>query len=135
MVLFLQVGGYNFASSQKGPKCNPNNYRAISLINSLSTVFTNIISKRLTKWCKSNQIIDESQDGFRRRYSTIDNIFTLQVVVQKYLSKRKGRFNVFIQTLKTASDGCGHSKLWSCIPAKVWNMVHFLAYSNLSIAN
>jgi len=39
--------------------------------------------------------MEESQAGFRSQYSTIDNIFTLNGSIQKYLSKRKGRCYVF----------------------------------------
>lgn len=34
---------------KKGSKSDPNNYRAISLINSLSKIFTTILTTRLTK--------------------------------------------------------------------------------------
>ena len=74
---------------KKGSKDDPNNFRAISLINSLSKNFMKVLSKRLTKWAENNSVIDESQAGFRHGYSTIDNIFNLQAVIQKYLSKLK----------------------------------------------
>ena len=100
---------------KKGSKSDPNNYRAISLINSLSKVFTHILRRRLTVWCENNDIIDESQAGFRSQYSTVDNIFTLQGVIQKYLSKRKGRCYVFYIDFLKAFDGCIHGKLWACL--------------------
>ena len=37
-------------------------------------------------------IIDESQAGFRSGYSTRDNNFILMSLIQKYLSKQRGRF-------------------------------------------
>lgn len=78
-------------------------------------MFTSILTKRLTKWREENQIIDESQAGFRSQYSTIDNIFTLQAIIQKYLSKRRGRFYVFYIDFKKAFEGCDHSKCWACL--------------------
>jgi len=35
-------------------------------------------------WCEDNSVIEESQAGFRSQYSTIDNIFTLNGIIQKY---------------------------------------------------
>ena len=64
---------------KKGSKLEPNNYRAISLINSLCRICV-----RLTNWCEDNSVIEESQAGFRSQYSTIDNIFTLNGIIQKY---------------------------------------------------
>lgn len=51
-----------------------------------------VLTSRLTQWCEEQNIIDESQGGFRRGYSTIENIFILQTIAQKYLSKPGGRF-------------------------------------------
>jgi len=47
-----------------------------------------VLSKRLTNWCEDNIVIEESQAGFRSQCSTVDNIFTLNGIVQKYLGIR-----------------------------------------------
>ena len=60
---------------KNGNKTSPENYRGISLICSLCKIFNGILTKRLQSWCEDNQVIDESQAGFRKNYSTIDNIF------------------------------------------------------------
>ena len=106
---------YYFPHTQEGSKFEPNNYRAISLINSLCKIFVNVLTKRLTNWCEDNSVIEESQAGFRSQYSTIDNIFTLNGIIQKYLSKRKGRCYVFYIDFLKAFDGCIHKKLWYCL--------------------
>ena len=43
---------------------------------------------RLSQWADNNQIIDEVQSGFKKGYSTIDILFTLQAIIQKYISKK-----------------------------------------------
>ena len=43
-------------------------------------------------------MISESQAGFRDGYSTIDNLFILQGVRRKYLSKRRGNFMSVLST-------------------------------------
>ena len=74
-----------------------------------------VLTKRLTNWCEDNSVTEESQAGLRSQYSIIGNIFTLNGIIQKYLSTRKGRCYVFyIDSLK-AFDGCIQKKLWSCL--------------------
>ena len=67
---------------KNGSKSDPDNYRGISLIDAICKVFTSISNNRLYKWCEENNIIDESKPGFRKHYSTIDNVFTLTAAVQ-----------------------------------------------------
>ena len=102
-------------------RSDPNNYRGISLINSISKVFMHVLNKRLYLWCEKNSVIDESQAGFRRSYSTIDHIFTLVSVVKKYLSKTRGRlYCVFIDFSK-AFDSVQHQILWNSLQNKSIN--------------
>ena len=54
---------------------------------------------RLQKWAEENRVIDESQAGFRKGYSTIDNIFSLQAIIQKYICRPRGRFYCILSTL------------------------------------
>ena len=77
---------------KKGSINDPNNYRGISLIDSICKIFCHILSNRLTIWCDTFGVIDESQAGFRKQYTTSDNIFTLMALCQKYSFKKKGRF-------------------------------------------
>ena len=77
---------------KKGPRDDPDNFRRISLINVISKLCTLVLTARLNNWCEEQSIIDEAHAGFRRSYSTIDNIFTLQSIAQKYISKPGGRF-------------------------------------------
>ena len=64
-------------------------------------IFTNILNLRLIDWCETNDMISESQAGFRRSYSTIDNAFTLQALVQKNTCQRKKEdFTVYLFTLR-----------------------------------
>ncbi len=76
----------------------PENYRGISLTNTIYKIFTGIINKRLYEGAETNHKIDESQSGFRTGYSAIDNIFCLQAIVQKYLSKKEVDCTVYTLT-------------------------------------
>ena len=96
---------------KKGPLMDPNNYRGISLIDSVCKIFMQVLNTRLSKWCDDNNIIHESQAGFRKNYSTFDNIFVLMSLSQKYLSKRRGRFYFIFIDFKRAFDSIRHNKL------------------------
>ena len=77
-----------------------------------------ILSNRLTAWAEENAVLDESQAGFRRGYATTDNIFNLHAIVQKYISKRRGRIYVFYVDFLKAFDNCVHTKLWESLSRK-----------------
>ena len=62
---------------KSGPTNKPENYRAIALINCLCKLFMNIMTIRLTEWAETHNVLDESQAGFRKGYSTMDNVFFL----------------------------------------------------------
>ena len=96
---------------KKGHRGSVDNYRSISLLNVLSKIYNTIINKRLSKFCDENDIIPEAQAGFRKGYSTTDNIFTLQSLVQKYLTKQRGRFYTLFVDFSKAFDCVNRSKL------------------------
>ena len=103
---------------KSGPVNKTENYRAIALINCLCKIFMTILTTRLTEWANLNDVIDESQAGFRKGYNTIDNIFSLQSIVQKYLSKERGRFYCTFVNFKRAFDSIHHASLWFSLERK-----------------
>ena len=81
-----------FPIYKKGDVNIPDNYRGISLLSCVSKVFTKILNNRLVSWADVNEKMYDVQAGFRKGKSTIDHIFVLQSLIDKYLSKEKGRF-------------------------------------------
>ena len=76
---------------------NTDNYRGIALIDILSKVYINIITRRLTFYTQAYNCICENQGGFREGYLTIDNAFVLHSIVKKYLRmKGKSIYAAFI---------------------------------------
>lgn len=67
-----------FLLYKKGDPMDPLNYRGIALTNSISKVFTAILSARLATWCERNKVLPESQGGFREGRSCEDSVFILQ---------------------------------------------------------
>lgn len=66
---------------------DPENYRLITLINSIAKIFTQIICSRLVEWAADLNLIPEAQVGFRKGRSCLHNLFTLHATIQLHLSK------------------------------------------------
>ena len=100
---------------KKGDKNCVENYRGISLLHIFGKIYTSIINRRLIFATNLYSMISESQAGFREGYSTIDNIFILQSIISKYLSKRGGKLYVGFVDFKAAFDSVHRDKLWSAL--------------------
>jgi exonuclease III len=96
---------------KKGDAGNPNNYRGISLSSVIGKVFTKVLNNRLQRWCEFEDKLHEEQIGYRSGYSTSDNIFVLQSLCQKYMSRSKGRFYCIFIDFSKAFDSIQHHLL------------------------
>ena len=73
---------------------NPNNYRPISLTNTIVKVIEKLIKNRLVFYLESNNLIIENQSGFRSNKRTIDNLFYFkQKCLEAFSLKRKRNVN------------------------------------------
>ena len=95
----------------KGCPTDPDNFRAITLISCLGKLFTSIVNTRLNFFANEVTLIHENQAGFRKGYSTIDNIFVLHVLIELYFSFGKKLFCTFIDFRK-AFDTVSRPDLW-----------------------
>ena len=84
----------------KGSKLDPGNYRPITLLSCLGKLFTSILNNRLNKFIDENNILLENQSGFRKEYSTLDNIFSLFSLLEYHKSKNKKLYCCFIDFTK-----------------------------------
>ena len=68
---------------KKGDPEVPDNYRGISLLRICSKLYSYsyILNKRLTCWIDDNNLLSETQAGFRKTYSTTDHLFTLLALI------------------------------------------------------
>ena len=85
---------------QKDDIKDPKNYRGISLISCICKLFTAILNKRLSEFVDVNNAIGEEQVGFRRSYSTLDHVVSLQSIIHLYLNKRKRIYCTFVDYAK-----------------------------------
>lgn len=97
---------------KKGDKNDLNNYRGISLINNIVKIFSSIIYTRISRWVELNNILPESQCGFRPHRACNDHIFTLTTIINKKLQKPGGKVYISFIDLKKAFDNVDRHKLW-----------------------
>lgn len=100
---------------KKGDANQPDNYRGISLINTACKCYTSILNKRLYSWLEESEIILENQAGFRRNYSTSDQIFNLYTVIQKCMNKSGQKVYIAFVDFKKAFDSVNHEKLLEAV--------------------
>ena len=69
---------------KKGDKSDVKNYRGITLISCMFKILTAVLNKRIAAFCDLNNTISGAQFGFRKGKSTVDALFCLLNLVQKY---------------------------------------------------
>ena len=80
------------------------------MLDSIYKIFAGILFNRLTVWVNVNGILCEFPAGFRKSYSTIDNLFYLTSLVTKFvlvyaihcLEYGLARFRVFVPNIYTS---------------------------------
>ncbi|XP_037959929.1 uncharacterized protein LOC119689217 [Teleopsis dalmanni] len=87
------------------------NYRGISFLNSIAKVFTGILHQRLQSWVDDKKLLSEFQVGFRRGYSTVDNVFILTNIAKLYVEKEK-KLYVFFVDFKATFDSIGRDAMF-----------------------
>ena len=95
----------------KGSKTSPENYRPITLLSCFGKLFTSILNSRITKYIEESEIIDACQAGFRKGFSTIDNLFILQNLIEISKANKSKLFCAFID-FKQAFDTVWRNGLW-----------------------
>ena len=116
-------------------KSDPNNYRGICLIDIFNKVLTGVVYKRSYSWAEELDRIDETQAGFRKKYSfsTTDNAFTLMAMGHTYLSKIGGRIYFLFVDFSIAFDRVNHTELiYSLIRIGVQGKFYNLLIANYS---
>lgn len=59
----------------KGDTHDINNYRGITLLSCLSKLFTSVLNERCTEYSNTINLSNETIDGYKHKYSTLDHIF------------------------------------------------------------
>ena len=110
---------------KKGDKTVCENYRGISLLNTIYKVLTNVIFDRISPYAE--EILADYQCGFRRNKSTTDQCFILSQIFEKHQEYQIGLHCLFID-YRQAFDSIHRNKveralLLQGIPRKYVNLV------------
>ena len=105
---------------KRGDKEKAENYRGISLLCSAYKVYAEILRNRLEEVIEAKGMLPESQAGFRKGRSTMDNIFILNHIVQREKGKKRGddKVHALFIDLKAAFDNVDRGKLWEVLEQK-----------------
>jgi len=102
---------------KKGDPGLPSNYRGVSLLCTAYKIYTELIRRRLEREVKRRKGIPDTQMGFRRGKSTVDNVFILNHLVQR--GKKKGekskKIYALFADLKAAFDNVDRDTLWEIL--------------------
>ena len=97
----------------KGARTICGSYRGIALLSAAGKVLANILLARLTG-CLVNDILSESQCGFRSGRGTMDMIFTARQLQEKCYEQNMDLVQVFIDLTK-AFDTVNRMSLWKIL--------------------
>ena len=117
------------STSEKGDKADCGNSRGISLLSAAGKVLARIMLHRVATHVTEN-ILPESQCGFRRDRGTADMIFVARQMQEKCREHRKDLYLAFID-LSKAFDTVNRDLLWEVlgklgVPAKFCNLLRQL---------
>ena len=68
---------------KKGSKLDPNNYRPVSILSTLSKVLERLVLEQINDFISKNNILFEFQSGFRRVHSTDTCLVYLTDLIRK----------------------------------------------------
>ena len=97
---------------KRGPKEILGNYRPLTVIVSMSGLYSRLLNERLTEVVEAHGLLGEIQNGFRKGRMGADNSFILDTILWKQKSLRKKTHMAFIDLTK-AYDMVDRSILWN----------------------
>ena len=97
---------------RKGKRCEPGNYRPVSLTSQVGKLFERIIRDYLVKFLEDNKLLRDSQHGFRTKRSCLTNLLEFLDLVSDWVDEGIPVDAVYLDFQK-AFDKVSHSKLLS----------------------
>ncbi|CAH2254525.1 jg25688 [Pararge aegeria aegeria] len=100
---------------KKGDPKDIGNYRPISLLPSIYKIFSTMLNQRISATLEQHQ--PKEQAGFRKKFSTLDHIHALELVIEKYQEQQRPLYIAFIDYQK-AFDTVSHECIWETLKAQ-----------------
>ena len=91
---------------KKDDRSKVENYRGITLLSALGKLCTSILNNRLCNYMVQKGILKPEQGGFRKMHGTVNSIFTLKMLIDKYVKSKPQKhqsllFSCFVDFRKT----------------------------------
>ena len=96
---------------KKGPTVDVNNYRPLTVLVSMSGVYSKLLNLRLTSVVEAHNLLGEIQHGFRKGRSGAESSFIMNTILWQETAKRKNVHMAFLDLVK-AYDSVDRDKLW-----------------------
>ena len=93
---------------KEGNDEDPNNYRAITVSDSISKILAIMINERLGKWYSEKKIMRQEQIGFKKNSRPADHLFVLKTLINSYTNQGK-KIICLLRTFKKLSIVYGES--------------------------
>ena len=77
----------------------------------MAKIFSLCLRNRLNNWCENENILNDTQFGFRDKRSTVDCVFILHSIIHKVLSNNSKLYCAFIDYEK-CFDTITRDALW-----------------------
>jgi hypothetical protein len=104
--------GINIPLYKNGNPTDPNNYRGITLTNTLGKVFCSVLNTRINNYLEGNDLLLKEQGGFRKKYRTTDQIFILNNIISEVMKSRNNRLYACFVDFQKAFDSVWHEGLF-----------------------
>ena len=75
-------------------------------------LYCTVLNNRLSRWLESEDVLNDEQNGFRSKRSTLDHLSTYTSIVETRIKKKQSTFAAFID-FKKAYDSIDRDILWN----------------------
>ena len=91
---------------------DPNNYRGICISSALLKIVCSALNIRIQEYCKTFDLINKNQIGFKSKHRTSDHLLTLKAIVKRYVTIGKRKLFACFIDFKKAYDSIWHEGLF-----------------------
>ena len=100
----------------------------------MGKLFTAILNSRLNNYLEENNLLNETQAGFRSSYSTADNIFVIIALIEYFRVRRLKLYCAFIDFQKAFDSvwrvGLGQKLINANVSGKILTVIRNM-YANV----